>query len=107
MAQIGDRNYIPFPKVFKRGVRELPVIPIHTQPSPMNRRSVAQVRDSQVPDAIKVRAPVLVMPAFLHLIDPRSAAVDRRITVLDSRRKQEQWQHRPEHLRISKSPYKE
>src|SRR4051794_4991485 len=59
----------------------------------MKRRTVTQKMDAQLFDTIKISLPVVVVPTFLHFIDPGLPLSDRRVTIFDSRGKQELRQH--------------
>jgi hypothetical protein len=56
---------------------------VRAEQRPVERRAVAKEMDSELVDAVEVGAPVPVVAAHLHLVDPGAAAVDRRDAVLD------------------------
>src|SRR5215204_6590925 len=70
-------------------IRELPNVAPRPEPGLMDRRPIAEEANVEILEELEVGLPVLVMAAFLHLVDPLAAVLDGRIAVLDSGREHE------------------
>ena len=89
MAEIDDWDNIARVKLTERLVGEVPVVSALAEPCSVDRRTVAQVADVEIVQEIEVSAPVLVMAALFHFVDPYAPAINGGIAVLDSRCKHE------------------
>jgi hypothetical protein len=89
MTKVDDRSDVAPLQLGEAQVRELPIVLVGPEQSPVKRRTVAKEMDSELVDAVEVGLPVPVMTARLHLVDPGPAAVDGRDAVLDPGREHE------------------
>jgi hypothetical protein len=84
VAEVDDWDDVERLEATERLVREVPVIAVVSQPSAMDGWAIAQVTDIEILQESEVRLPMLVMAAGFQFVDPDTAALDRRIAVLDA-----------------------
>jgi hypothetical protein len=89
MAEVDDRRDVAPLQLREGEIGELPVIMARAEQRAVKRRAIAKILDSELVDAVEVGAPVAVMAAHLHLVDPGAAAVDGGNRILHPGREHE------------------
>ena len=89
MAEVDDRSDVAPPQLREGDVGEFPVVLARAEIGLVDRRTVAEIVDPDLLDAVEILSPFFVVAAQLHLVDARLSIVDRRDAVLDPGREHE------------------